>query len=293
MTNDREFIVAQASGISQWQLAVPAISLATIVTLISYCLTLYYAPLSIKEFKELQWSVRNDISQFWLQEGKFNQIGKGLTVYVRERSPEGKLNGILVHDKRDRIKSITLMAEEGSIIPNDNTPKVLLFNGSRQEITRGGGDLSLLYFDSYMVDIGSIQIIGDGRFTDNRERSLVELLTLSEEDGIKEKKIKRMRVDGHQRITNPILNLTLTIVALTLILSGTFNKQGQIKRIIISIFIVIIIEAANLGCASLASKKLVLIPLMYFIPLVPLIIGLVLISSNKAQVLMKPLTERN
>ena len=280
MAIDQELVVAQAAGISRWGLACPAIIMAGIATLSSYALTLYYAPQSMRAFKELQWTVRNDVSQVLLKDGMFNQIGKGLTVYVRESSADGTLRGILVHDKRDRVKSLTLMAEMGAIVPGPNGPRVLMANGSRQELTRGAGDLSLLYFDSYTVDLGLLEATGDGRFTDNRERTTTALFTLNEQDGISSRTIRRMRVEGHQRVTQPIMNLTLTAIALGFLLSGTFDRHGQVHRISLAVVCVIAIEAAGLGAASLAAKNLLMIPLIYLVTLVPAFIGLFALAGR-------------
>ena len=280
MAVDRELIVAQAAGISRWGLAVPAVIAAGLATLSAYALTLHYGPQSVRSFKELQWDVRSDVSQVLLREGTFNQVSKGLTVYVRERSVDGKLLGILVHDKRDRVKSLTLMAESAAVIPGPNGPRVMMNNGSRQEVTRGGGDLSLLYFDRYAVDLGLLESTDESRFTDNRERTTTELFTLTEGDGFSARTVRRMRVEGHQRFANPLFNLALTAVALAFILTGTFDRHGQIKRISMAVACVIVIEAAGLGAASVAAKNLLLIPLVYVVVAAPLATGLLALAPG-------------
>ncbi len=280
MTVDRELVVAQAAGISRMGLAAPALMIAGLATVIGYAFTLHYGPKSVTAFKELQFQVRNDISQVLLREGMFNHVGKGLTVYVRERNANGQLMGLLVHDKRDEVKSVTLMAEEGAVVPGPNGPRVALRQGSRQEVTRGAGDLSMLYFDSYTVDLGYVEATGDGRFTHNRERPTTELFSLSESDGISARNVRRMRVEGHQRLTNPLMNLALTGVALAFILTGTFDKHGQVKRITVAILAVVLIEAAGLGAASLAAKNSVLVPLIYIVAIAPVVLGLLALTPN-------------
>ncbi|MEQ8734414.1 MAG: LPS export ABC transporter permease LptF [Rhodospirillaceae bacterium] len=286
MTLDRELVVAQAAGISQWGLAKPAAIMAVLATIVGYALTLHYGPMSMRAFKEIQWTARSDMSQVMLREGTFNQVGKGLTVYVRERGPTGELLGILVHDQRDNDTSITLMAEDGAVISGPNGPRVKLTKGSRQEVTPGRGDISLLYFDNYTVDLGLIETTGDSRFTDNRERTITELFTLSEEDGIKPRNVRRLRVEGHQRLTNPLFNLSLTAIALAFILTGTFNRQGQVKRISVAIICVVLVEAANLSAASLAAKNLLFVPLLYIVALVPLMIGVLVLAPHRLRALL-------
>lgn len=280
MTSDRELVVAQAAGMSLWSLARPALIVAALATVIGYCLTLYYGPKSVTAFKELQWSVRNDVSQVLLREGTFNQLANGLTVYVRERALDGSLRGVLVHDKRDRVKTITLMAEQGTLAIGPNGPRVLLVNGSRQEITRGGGDLSLLYFDSYNVDLGALGSGGGSRFLDNRERPTADLFTLTEEDGLPARTIRRMRVEGHQRLTNPILSIGLTLLALAFVLKGGFDRRGQGKRVILAVSLMVLLEAASLGAANLAAKNNILIPLIYIVAFLPIAFGLYTLAQT-------------
>ena len=277
---DSELVVAQAAGISRWAIAAPAFFLAALCTVIGFMLTLYYGPFSMRAFKELQWSVREDISQVLLHTGRFNHISKDLTFYVRERDANGHLLGILLHDKRDRDMLVTVLAERGEIFPGLETLRVLLFNGTRQEVSRGGGDLSLMYFDQYAFDVGSVEATGDGRFTHNGERSTTELLTLTETDGLKPTTVQRMRVEGHQRLINPVLSLTLTALALSFLLTGTFDRHGQVKRITLAAVSIVFIEVAVLLSASLAAKNLSLLPLIYAIVVLPLALGLYSLSDK-------------
>ena len=79
---------------SQWSLAKPALVMATIVVVISYAIIMYVMPVSYREFKERQFVLRSDHSALLLEEGTFNTLTEGVTVYIRGR--EGStLNGIL------------------------------------------------------------------------------------------------------------------------------------------------------------------------------------------------------
>jgi lipopolysaccharide export system permease protein len=286
MKNDRELVIAQAVGISKWGLALPGILVAIIATIASYVITLYLGPASVQAFKELQWTVKSDVSQVLLREGSFNQIGKGITVYIKERLPNGVLNDILVHDKRDRLKSITLMAKSGIIKSTATGPIVMLSDGNRQELTRGSGDLSIMYFDNYSINLGEIQMTGDARFTDNRERSTKELFSLNRSDGLSEHNIRRLRVEGHQRLSTPLLNITFALIALSSALSSTLEKRDQFKRSGGAIMCIVFIEAATLGLASLASKNLLLVPLLYLVIVIPAVICLFTFSANISSSLM-------
>jgi lipopolysaccharide export system permease protein len=126
---DRELIVAQAAGMSRLSLTKPAAWTAGLATVVCLVLTLVIVPASLRTFRELQWAMRNDVSQMLLREGAFNQITPGLTMYIRARDGRGDLTGILVHDARDPSAVTTLLAEHGLLAGGSDGPHVRLLNG--------------------------------------------------------------------------------------------------------------------------------------------------------------------
>lgn len=279
LTLDRELVVVQSAGVSRFGLATPALLSATVFTIVGYCLTLFVVPETYRLFKELQWSIRSDVSQILLREGAFNQLADELTVYVRARGQNGELRGILVHDTREAPKNVTLMAERGIIISSGSEPRILLTNGSRQELEQGSGELSVLYFDSYPLDFGALSRTTQDRFSDNRERTTLELLSISESDGISSINVSRMKAEAHQRIVTPLTAVGYAIVGLAFLLRGSFDRQGQVGRVVAAIFAVVTLQAASLGIANLASQSSSFVGLMYFATAVPVVAGLAVLRA--------------
>ena len=112
LISDREFVIMQAAGKSLYFIAKPALILSIAVLIFAYILNLYILPESYKKFRELQWEIRN-YSHVIFKEGTFTNLA-GVTVYVRERSADGQLFGILAHDKRNQKKAETWMAAKGA-----------------------------------------------------------------------------------------------------------------------------------------------------------------------------------
>ncbi|MEO5374164.1 MAG: LPS export ABC transporter permease LptF [Alphaproteobacteria bacterium] len=284
LNTDRELVVLRAAGMSDFGLARAALVLASVLAIGGYALTVSLVPRSVERFREMQWTIRNDMSAILLQEGMFTEISPNLTVYIRSRSPEGELLGILVHDKRSPNRSVTMMAERGVLAFGEQGPRVLMVNGNRQEVRTGENDLSLLYFDSYNVELSSIGDPEDIRFRDARERPMRELLTLSEADGVQPIDVRRFRVEAHQRIVNPLYNLTFVVIALATLLSGSFNRRGHGARILVAVGLMIAVEAAALGAGNLATKHLSSIPLLYVTALLPVVIGLIVLLRHDRRI---------
>src|SRR5262249_30493965 len=79
---DSELLVLSSAGLGRFQLAVPAMNIALITTLISYGLSLYLLPVTYHEFKETQAFLRDNYASLLLQEEVFNSPVEGLTVYI-------------------------------------------------------------------------------------------------------------------------------------------------------------------------------------------------------------------
>lgn len=268
LNTDRELVVMRSVGLSHWALARPGLVLGAVVTVVGWMLSLWLIPLSVGAFRELQWGIRNDLTSVLLQEGAFNKFGPGLTVYVRARSPEGELLGLLVHDKRNPEKPVTLMAERGSLVTTPTGPRVLMENGNRQQLPHGTGQLSVLYFDSYTVDLATATGGEDNRYRDARERSVGELLRANEQE-LGASEYRRAKVELHQRLTSPIYGLGFAAVALAVLLTAGFDRRGQLVTILKAVGAMVAMQALALGCNNLATANLAFVPIMYMVAVAP------------------------
>lgn len=258
--SDSEMIVFKSSGISRLGLTVPALVVALGVTLLGYLISLYLLPASYREFKDTQTFIRNNYASVLLQEGVFSTPTKGLTVYIESRSGSGELHGILVHDARNPDRPITYMAQSGTLVRTDAGPRFDLVQGHRQEIDKEHGNLSVLKFDSYPMDL-SVYTSEEGRdWRTPEERYIHELFFPTDVD---KKQWGKYIAEGHNRLTWPLFSLVLTLVAVAALFSGQFNRRGQWKRIVSATIIGVLLVILQLIFKSLTASHTYLAPLMY------------------------------
>jgi len=265
---DRELVVMRAAGLSHWALARPALVLGGACVLLGFLLSLWVIPRTMEAFHEMQWNIRNDITGVLLQEGAFNKFGEGVTIYVRSRSGGGELLGLLVHDRRNPEKPVTLVAEKGALVYTEAGPRVLMVNGNRQQLERNSGRLSLLYFDSYTVDFATATGANGERLRDARERPLTELLAASEEQ-LGPAEYRKAKVELHQRFSSPFFNLSFVLIALACLLPASFNRRGQGVQIMIAVGLMVALEALSLGTSNLSTANLAFAPTMYAAAVAP------------------------
>lgn len=263
LTIDSELVSLRAAGVSYRSLAAPALVMATVIAILSYAIGMYVMPISHREFKERQFVLRSDLSSLLLEEGTFNSLSEGVTVYIRGRGG-GTLNGILVHDARERERPITMMAERGVLVRTAEGPRFILFNGHRQRIDRDTARLSLLNFDRYTMDLAAFAESEGERWREPRERFIDELFDPDVD------KTKRMRdkflSEAHSRIVSPLFAFALAAIGLVALLSGNLNRRGQWRRILAAIAAAIAFEALALFLVNATAKNSQLIPLMYLNP---------------------------
>ncbi|MFQ5958364.1 MAG: LPS export ABC transporter permease LptF [Alphaproteobacteria bacterium] len=262
LTTDSELVVLRATGLSELDLARPALILSAIMMLVCYAITLYFMPLGFREFKDRQFVIRRDYSHILLREGSFTTLADKLTVYVRARQSTGELLGILVHDNRDPDLPVTMMAERGALVAGADGPRFFLVNGNRQEMKREGRKLSLLYFDRYSFDLSNV-VENDGpRWREPRERYLHELFgpPQSKDD---ENNRRELRGEGHQRLVAPLYTMVFTLIGLAAMLAGEFNRRGRLRRMLFGTGAAIVFQALALALANLIVKLPWLSPALY------------------------------
>lgn len=280
MTNDREMVVLSAAGLSPLRLATPALLVALATTALAYLMTLYLVPMSYRGFKELQFQIRHNFDHLILREGEFRSIGEGLTVYVRAREDQGQLAGIVVHDQRNLKKTVTLVAERGALVTTPEGPRVVMANGSRQERDADTGRVNVLYFDRYTVDLGAMREEVQRTFRDQNELFIDDLLYPTER--ITERKnFDEYIAEGHQRLTAPLLALSLTAIGVAVMLSGEFSRRGHTARIISAIVLAGFAEAMGLGSKYLAARYPWLIPVMWLAVIGPFLIAVMSMTRRR------------
>jgi lipopolysaccharide export system permease protein len=289
---DRELVVMRAAGLSQWQLARPALALATLAMLVCYVLNLWLVPASQAEFRSWQFEIRNQLAAILVQEGVFASVGDDLTVYARYRDQDGTLRGILVHDAREKGAPVTVLAEAGRITSTPSGPRVTLLNGTRQQIERSPPPpgsppgtppverLNVLSFAENTVDLTHAARTTEDRYRNAQERSLSELLHPDPAENIPPRDLRRFKAEAMQRLTNPINALGFCLVALATVLSGQFRRHGGGFHLFIGIAIMVGLLALGLMANNLGARDNALLPLVWLNTLAPLAASLWVLAGK-------------
>jgi lipopolysaccharide export system permease protein len=272
LNSDSELVVMSAAGFSRAQIALPVLVLAGIVMALTYICGLYLMPAGQRAMKDKVVDIRTDIGTALLNEGEFNTPALGLTVFIREINSDGTIRGVLVHDNRDRNHPITYLAEGGQLAQTPGGARLIMRDGTIEEVGRGGGELSVLRFQRYVFDLD--QFAGPARATDRAtsERYLSELFAPSPQ--LPQKVRNAYIAEGNNRLAQPLYCIAFALIALAAILRGNRARGANALRMTFAVIAVATIRIAGYGIQGLAVNDPSLNILFYLIPLIGVGLGL-------------------
>ncbi len=270
MISDSEVVVLRASGLSALNLSRPAILFALLITVVLMAITMWVGPKSLLKMQEMRQEIQSQFSTLFFKEGVFNQVGKGLTVYIREKDSHGELRGIMIQDSRSKAKNpSTIIARRGVLVGKDDGGfEVLVHEGSRQEYDPSKKILSKLDFERYTIDLPNTGEVNK-RWVEPDERTIVELLNPDLDNADDVRYMRDFKLEVHKRFISPFLALTYALIGCASLLLGPYDRRGQVKRIMLAVISVGALQGLYLAMFNLARESDAGLVLMYVLVIVP------------------------
>ena len=153
LNSDSELIVLTASGATVWSAARPLIILSMLVALGVAFVNHLAMPWSMRLLRDYIVQVRTDILTQVIQPGQFSSPEDNLTFHIRERSLNGELLGLIVHDSRDKAQTQSYLAEHGIIVKRPPSNYLIMSQGHIVRRTDKDEPAQIVAFDKYAVDL--------------------------------------------------------------------------------------------------------------------------------------------
>ena len=272
LITESELVVMRAAGLSPYGLAKPVFVLCGFAFLFLMSLSVYFLPAANREFKDLQFEIRNRFVSSLLQEGAFTTVSEKLTIYIGTRNNRGEVNGLLIDDERDPQHPVTLVAERGAFADASGSSRIIMVNGNRQQYDRDSGKLNVLTFTRYVLDLDTMHDANEGHLREPQERFLGELLfpPADLDPAVRYSYL----IEFNQRLTVPLTVFSFAMIPLACLLPGEFNRRGQLKRVLLAISSALAFQTIDLAIKNLAGRYPVAIALSYVVDLLPFTLGL-------------------
>jgi lipopolysaccharide export system permease protein len=226
---DSEIVVAQAAGMTRWQVASPILRLALACAVMHLAVNLWVQPASQRTMREAVAVARADLAAALIRPGQFTTNGERLTFYAREQVG-GELRGVLISDMTDPDYPTDILARSAALVSVEGRPTMLLRDALSQQLDNEG-QLSILEFDQYMFDLTDFMKEDSELILKASDKYLHELFFVDRKDYFQNKQADALLAEANARLTTPLLNIVMALLAIVAVLGGDFSRQGYSRRI--------------------------------------------------------------
>ncbi len=288
LASDKELVIMEAVGMSVRDLAKPTLFLASVFTLFCYFIVIYLSPIYATKYRTFIFDAKNNISALLIQEGEFNQITDGLTIYVKS-SKDNILSDIFINDERQKKRVRTILAEKGVVSAVNNNISVALLNGNIQEKIQDKYTFGT--FEKYTADLG---VIAKNTVRAKRptELGLWELINAKKLGYANDTTYPKYMLELHNRLIQPIYNILFTLIALLAIFKSPLNKRSNSKNMLFAVAGMSLLQMLYITMLRVIRVNPNFYPVMYLFTLVFIIASLRFLYSDK-ELIIKRLRSKN
>ena len=262
---DSEIIVAQAAGMTRWQIASPILRLAALLALAHLAVNLWVQPAAQRELRSTVSEARADIAASLIRPGQFTSAGKRLTFFARE-SNGGVLRGILIADSRDQDTPVDYLAQTGGVIEIDGAPAIIMRDGKILKLDENHA-LQVLDFEQYTFDLTPFLKEDADLVLKASDRYVSELFNIDETNYLEVENRTRYAAEGHARLTTPLMNLAMAMLAIIAVTGGDFSRRGYAMRIALASSAAVGLIILQLGTQAANADDASLYPAQWLVPI--------------------------
>jgi len=280
LNTDSEIVVMSASGMSPWRIFRPFLTTTLVVSLLVLGVSAYLAPKGLRELRNWATRVKADFVINIVQPGRFITIERGLTFHIRERLPDGQLQGIFIDDRRDPNERVTSLSEYGEIVEASTGTFLLLMNGSVHRLESGRADPTIVNFERYAFDLSRFT---GGTTVQNfgvRERNLWDVAFPEADDPVFKQMPTHFRAEMHDRLVAPLYPIAFAVICFAILGAPRTSRQSREISLIMTIVAIGGLRLIGFACNVLGTQSAIAFVVLYASLLIAFSLGLFAIGRG-------------
>jgi lipopolysaccharide export system permease protein len=262
LSTDSELIVMNAAGMAPWRIFKPFLAVGIVVSLVVAAISMYVSPKSLRELRRWATEVRAEVVTSNVQPGRFAVVDGRMTMHVRGRAPNGQLLGVLIDDARDAKERVTILAEKGSMLTNENGTYLILENGTVQRHVATQRDPDFIAFREHAFDLSRLApTISFIRYS-VQERFPWELAYPPADDPLYKEQPGNFTAELHNRITAPLYPLAFLIITFAYLGAPRTTRQSRTMSFVSAALAVSVLRGVGFIGTILGAQR----PITLLIP---------------------------
>lgn len=284
LNNDSELIVLSASGSTVGRIARPMLVIALFVSLGVAFVNHAAMPWTLRKLRTTVLDMRTNLIGQVLQPGRFTAAEGGKIVFhIRERSPDGELAGILMHDTRDPKQTLSYLAERGVVVQRQNETFLYMEKGHVLRRSDKEPAPEILQFESYAVDLDGFEKKAGALTWRPRELYTHELLAVSRSAGrvprpaadaakgddkpVRSKSAKgQIYAELHERLASPLYPFVFALVTLAFLGRSQSTRTSRVKATVACFLVAATARLGGMALNNIVVARPALFLLLYALP---------------------------
>lgn len=269
---DSELVVAKAAGYSPWQLASPVIRVACYALIVHLIINLFLQPYCQRQMRTELLKVRTDLASQLVKPGEFNRPAPGLTVYAGEIMQSGQMLDVLIYDSRNVQTPTTYTAKSGVVGSTVRGSATLSMRDGNVQYIDDEGVVQVVGFDDYQFDLSEVMAMDTKLWFKTSDQYIHELFLDDPSNYARRQFREDYLAEGHARLSTPLYNIALVMIALCFLVRGEFQRMGYGKRIAAAAAIGFVVRLCGFALSSAAQSDSSLNWVQYGLPLAVILI---------------------
>ena len=234
MNADSEMPVMAGSGIGRMAFARPVLIVALALGATVFLISHLVEPRANRAVRDIVTDLRTDLMATLIQDGRFTQVENGLTIYVDRKEAGGRLSGIMIADKRDPDTHLLQFAREAIVDDSGDLSLLVLQDGQLHRTEIATGQVSIIRFQSYAVDLGRFASASGGADYLPHERETGYLLDPDPNDRSLQTWPGLARGELHRRMSEWLYPILFAMVALVLAGQPRSHRTAGVTTLVLA-----------------------------------------------------------
>ncbi|MEL8054519.1 MAG: LptF/LptG family permease [Pseudomonadota bacterium] len=227
---DSEIAVAEAAGMTRWQIASPVLRLALLGAILHLSVNLFVQPAAQREMRAQVQEARTELVSTLFRPGQFTSPDENLTVFARDQRGV-ELVGLQIAERAGQPDGRDYLAQRGRFIEVDGVPSIVMFDGEIHQLDDNGA-LNVLKFEQSTFDLSPFMNERGAVILKASDRYLPELVFLDPNDYQDVQDRDVLFAEAHLRVTTPLVSIAMALLAILAVTGGNFSRRGYSQRII-------------------------------------------------------------
>ena len=284
LSSDSEIVVLQTVGASTARIARPVLYFGLIVGVLVTILAHVLVPAARTELAGRTAEVSRDITARFLKEGQFLHPAANITVYVGEINERGEMEELFLEDGRDPGAVVTYTSERALLVRGDTGPRLVMFDGMAQSLSRATGRISTIEFADFAYDIGALISQGGRGIRDLRELSTPVLFNPSESDLLSARgEPPDFLYEAHDRVARALLAVVIPVMGFAALMLGNFSRFGVWRQVVGAVVLIMLVQLVANASEEVGRSDIRMWWMAYMAPLAASLLTLLLMFISQAR----------